>query len=157
MQTFSGMFAIKIGQIKVHNETDSRLKIFNRFYFLFFLYYIISTMNDFSILIDTFFKILKYLIWNKSLLFLVTPQQMLRSSPHISHMLTHFHLLNASDARCGEILWWGGWQADHSVRVGALSRPEPGLLTGPETEQTGVMLDTGQVTHRHTNSTIPYH
>ena len=56
MQTFSGMFAIKIGQIKVHNETDSRLKIFNRFYFLFFLYYIISTMNDFSILIDTFLK-----------------------------------------------------------------------------------------------------
>ena len=40
----------------------------------------------------------------------------------------------------------GGRVGVKSVRVRALSRPEPGLLTGPETEQTGVMLDTGQVT-----------
>ena len=57
----------------------------------------------------------------------------------------------------GEILWRGGWRADHSVRVGALSRPEPGLLTGPETEQTGVMLDTGQVTDRNSSSSNTHH
>ena len=33
MQTFSGMFAIKIGQTKVHDETDNKTRDFNGFYF----------------------------------------------------------------------------------------------------------------------------